>query len=274
VHAPRLVASDIDGTLLDQHDRLTDRTRGVIAKVVAAGVPFVLVTGRPPRWVTPITDLLGPWPEPTVCANGAIVYDVASRQVLHSRLLAPDTLSWAARAIRAAVPGSRLAVERVWLPGDGDRQALERPFLAEPGYLHPWPGADAVEAPLAVIVGRPATKLLVRMAEASSEELAAEVGEVIGEQLSMTWSASAGLLELGPPGVTKAGGLALVAARHGVTASEVVAFGDMPNDLAMIDWAGHGVAMGNGHPALRAIADEVAPPNSADGVAAVLERWF
>jgi len=77
-----------------------------------------------------------------------------------------------------------------------------------------------------------------------------------------------------PAGVTKATGLAEVAALYGVTAERTVAFGDMPNDLAMLRWAGHGVAMGNAHPEVAAAADEITAAHGDEGVALVLERWF
>jgi hydroxymethylpyrimidine pyrophosphatase-like HAD family hydrolase len=74
--------------------------------------------------------------------------------------------------------------------------------------------------------------------------------------------------------VTKASGLADVAQRYEVAPADVIAFGDMPNDLEMLRWAGHGVAMGNAHPALLEVADEVTASNSDDGLALILERWF
>jgi hydroxymethylpyrimidine pyrophosphatase-like HAD family hydrolase len=97
---------------------------------------------------------------------------------------------------------------------------------------------------------------------------------VLGDAVGITFSTSNGLIELSAPGVTKGSGLADVAARLGVTAPDVIAFGDMPNDLPMLEWAGHGVAMANAHPSVLAAADEVTAPNSEDGVALVLERWF
>jgi hydroxymethylpyrimidine pyrophosphatase-like HAD family hydrolase len=97
---------------------------------------------------------------------------------------------------------------------------------------------------------------------------------VVGHLADLTFSHPRGLVEMSPRGVTKATGLAEVASRLSVSPDDVVAFGDMPNDLEMLRWAGHGVAMGNAHPALREIADEVTATNADDGLAVVLERWF
>ena len=116
--------------------------------------------------------------------------------------------------------------------------------------------------------------MLVRCPELSSDAMVAALAPVVGDAADLTFSHPRGLVEISPPGVTKATGLAEVAARLGVAAADVVAFGDMPNDLEMLRWVGHGVAMGNAHPALLEVADEVTASNAEDGLALVLERWF
>ncbi|HEU0129021.1 MAG TPA: HAD-IIB family hydrolase, partial [Pseudonocardiaceae bacterium] len=147
-------------------------------------------------------------------------------------------------------------------------------FLAEPGYTHPWPGGDSAAAPRDLLLGRPATKMLVRLTNASSDAMAAAVREILGTELDVTFSTGHGLIELSAPGVTKGSGLARLAAERGVSPAEVLAFGDMPNDLSMLEWAGCGVAMANAHPVVLGAADEVTAPNSEDGLALILERWF
>jgi hypothetical protein len=98
-----------------------------------------------------------------------------------------------------------------------------------------------------------------------------EVAVLLADLAEVTQS---GMVEISPLGVTKAWRLAQVAAAHGIDATEVVAFGDMPNDLAMLRWAGRGYAMANAHPSVLDAADWDAPANGQDGVATVLERWF
>jgi len=264
---PRLVASDVDGTLLDPYARVTDRTRAVVHRVIEAGVPFVLVTGRPPRWVPPIVEQLG-HAGLAVCANGAVLYDAVTDRVRSAVTLDPLQLRDAAGAVATALPRAKLAVE---LPGTS---AAEELFLAEPNYTHPWPGGDSEAVPRDELLGRPAIKLLVRLAGASSDAMASALREVLGGALDVTFSTGHGLVEVSAPGVTKGSGLATVATELGVEAGEVVAFGDMPNDLAMLAWAGCGVAMANAHPAVLDTCDEVTAPNGEDGLALVLERWF
>ena len=148
--------------------------------------------------------------------------------------------------------------------GSGDRDGLVDG--AEDG--------GGIGADRSALLSRPAVKLLIRDPRLSSDAMVAALTPVIGDQADLTFSYSRGLVEVSPPGVTKATGLAEVAQRHGVAAADVVAFGDMPNDLEMLRWAGHGVAMGNAHPALREVADEVTAANGEAGLALVLERWF
>ncbi len=271
---PRLVATDVDGTLLDPTDQVSQRTRAAVHRVVAAGVPFVLVTGRPPRWIPPIVEQLG-HAGPAVCANGAVLYNAATDQVSYTVTLDPMQLRDAAEVIATALPGAKLAVE---LPAASAAINGADQFLAEPGYTHPWPGGDSADAPRDVLLGRPAIKLLVRQPNASSDLMAAAVRELLGAasgaRLDVTYSTGYGLIELSAPGVTKGTGLARLARQLGVAPADVLALGDMPNDLSMLRWAGHGVAMANAHPAVLEAADEITAGNSEDGLAKVLERWF
>ncbi|MDF3051549.1 MAG: HAD-superfamily hydrolase, subfamily, partial [Pseudonocardia sp.] len=124
------------------------------------------------------------------------------------------------------------------------------------------------------LLGQPAVKMLARAPGLSSDAMVAALAPVVGDRADLTFSHPRGLIEMSPPGVTKATGLEEVARRLGVGAADVVAFGDMPNDLEMLRWAGHGVAMGNAHPALLDVADEITATNGDDGLAVILERWF
>jgi HAD superfamily hydrolase (TIGR01484 family) len=268
VEPPRLVASDVDGTLLDPDERVSPRAATVIDRLVADGVGFVLVTGRPPRWIPPVAAQLGVV-RLAVCANGSVLYDAVEDRVLWARTLAPDTLAELAAAAAETLPGCGLAVERV-----GTDAADGAPFVAEPGYLHAWDDGDNAISHRSELLSRPAVKLLVRDARLSSDAMVAALTPVLGGAADLTFSHPRGLVEISPPSVTKATGLAEVAQQHGVTAGDIVAFGDMPNDLEMLRWAGHGVAMGNAHPALLEVADEVTAGNDEDGLALVLERWF
>jgi Cof subfamily protein (haloacid dehalogenase superfamily) len=266
------VASDLDGTLLTPLGQVSPRTADVVRRVVAADVPFVLATGRPPRWVpdaAAATGLTGY----AVCSNGAVLYDLGADRVVSAEVMSPVQLADLASVLDEVLPGCSMASERV---AETARGSAEADFVADEFYNHPWaegsqplPGNER-----AFVLGRPSVKLLVRHRHMTSEEMAAAVGPLVEGRVAMTYSTNEGLLEFAPPGVTKATGLAAVAERLGVPAPGVLAFGDMPNDVTMLRWAGHGVAMANAHPAALAAADEVTAANSEDGVALVLERWF
>ncbi|MEJ2870364.1 HAD family hydrolase [Actinomycetospora sp. OC33-EN08] len=261
--APRLVASDVDGTLLGADGEPGPRLVGVLERMTGAGVPLVIATGRPPRWIAPVCDAIGVHGL-CVAANGAVLWDAGSGRVVEAAELDTDALAEVIDRLRTALPGAGLAVERVDAPE----------FCCEPAYEHAWPQSDHVEIAAAELAARPAVKVLARRRGLESDAMAAAVRDGLGDLVDVTFSASNGLVECSVPGVTKARGLALAAAHHGVDAADVVAFGDMPNDLEMLRWAGHGVAMGNAHPEVLAAADEIAGHHDDDGVAAVLERWF
>jgi Cof subfamily protein (haloacid dehalogenase superfamily) len=267
---PALIASDVDGTLLGVDHAVSPRTAAVIGRAVAHGVPFVLVTGRPPRWIPPVATQLGVV-RYAVCANGAVLYDVESDRVLSARTLSAEDLDGLAAAVARALPGATLGVERVGESAFADHAAQ---FVAEPDYEHAWPGTDPPTEERTALLGRPAVKLLVRSTTSSSEAMVAALAPLVGDRVDLTFSHPGGLVEVAPAGVSKATGLAEVARRAGVAAPGVVAFGDMPNDLAMLRWAGHGVAMGNAHVDVLSAADEITATNAEDGVALVLERWF
>lgn len=261
---PRLVATDLDGTLLRSDRTLSARTARVLDRVCAAGVDVVLVTGRPIRWLRHVYDQLAA-PLPAICANGAVVYDPITDTVLRAEPLLPDLLAEVVRRLRAEVPGVSFAVE----VADG------REFRHEPGYELRWdvddPAVRAIEDP-AELFAAPAVKLLVRAGRQDPDAFAGLVAGALAGLAEATHSSYSGLVEVSAAGVTKAAGLAWYCARRRLTAADVVAFGDMPNDVPMLTWAGRAVAVANAHPAVREIADEVADGNDADGVAAYLER--
>ncbi|HEX3591009.1 MAG TPA: HAD family hydrolase [Pseudonocardiaceae bacterium] len=270
MQTPKLVASDVDGTLLDPAEAVTPRTAAAIARTLAVGTPFVLVSGRPPRWIPRVAEAAGVSGY-AIGANGAVLYDITADRVLARHTLAPDTLVELAHALYAALPDCRVATERV---GDTALGLAGREFATEAGYRHPWPGDTIFTSSRAEVLGHPAVKLLVRHTGMTSDELAEATVAIVGDVVDVTYSSSIGMVELSPAGITKGSGLAEVADLLGVPAQDVVAFGDMPNDVPMLRWAGHGVAMANAHPGVLAVADEVTAANSEDGVAQVLERWF
>ncbi|WP_448852607.1 HAD family hydrolase [Corynebacterium sp. 335C] len=272
--APLLVASDIDGTLLDSRDRVRPRLRSAIGRMIRAGTPLVLATGRPARWMTPVLRQLPVRPM-CVCANGAVTWDSYRDVVTSFRGLDPEAQARAVELAREALAGRGgvgVAAER---PGRTSVDPPEELFVVARDYDHAWDpmGHDLVDE--AEVISAPATKLLLRNSAMTSAEMLELVAPAIPPDLAhVTYSVPEGLLELSAPGVTKRRGLEEMAELVGADASRVVCFGDMPNDIEMLRWAGLGVAMGNARPEVKEAADEVTAANDDDGVARVLERWF
>ncbi len=267
---PALIACDVDGTLLDDEETVSDRTRDAVRAAVNGGAHFILATGRPPRWVRPVVDALGFAPT-AVCANGAVIYDPATDRVVSARTLPVDVLAALADIATRVIPGAGLAVERI---GQRAHDTATPQFVSSPGYEHAWLNPDNTEVSIEDLLSAPAIKLLIRKAGASSADMVAALVKYGGIEGDLTYSTDNGLVEIVPSGISKATGVEEVARPLGIGDAGVLAFGDMPNDVPMLRWAGCGVAMGNAHPAALAVADEVTASNTEDGVALVLERCW
>jgi hydroxymethylpyrimidine pyrophosphatase-like HAD family hydrolase len=256
----RLVASDLDGTLLRPDETVSERTRRAVAAARDAGITVVLVSGRPPRSIGPLAERVGVGGI-AICANGAVVWDLDSGTMVDSSPLAAEVATRLVHALRQAIPGALFAVE------------LEGGFGREPGWsdgLRPV-RPDVLEADALELITGPVTKLLVRHPELDFAEVAERARQAVGDDAVVTW-AGLRVVEISAAGVTKAFALERLCRRLGIDAAEVVAVGDMPNDLAMLAWAGTGVAVANAAPEVLEAADEVTAANTDDGVALLLER--
>jgi Cof subfamily protein (haloacid dehalogenase superfamily) len=258
VSRPRLVATDLDGTIVRSDDTISARAVDALRAVTDAGSEVVFVTGRPPRWMPRIAAATG-HRGLAICANGALVYDMAAERVVETRLLEAELLADLMRALGDALPGLRFAVES------------ETDLLHEPHYPLLWdgdaPGVRRAEQ-LSDLSQASAAKLLVRHSDADADTLLARTREVVGNLAELTHSSLTAL------GVTKATTLAALCAERGLTAEDVLAFGDMPNDLAMLSWAGTAYAMGNAHADVLAAVELHTASVEDDGVAQVLEGLF
>jgi Cof subfamily protein (haloacid dehalogenase superfamily) len=265
VNPPRLIATDLDGTLVRPDDTISERTVSALARAAAAGTRVVLVTGRPARWLPRVYTALAA-SYPAICGNGAAIYDPVTETVRDARPLAVHVLQDVCTRLRAHIPGIRFAVEV-----DGGRAMLH-----EQGYELRWDlGDPAVRMVTGVeLTTVSAIKLLARAPDRDADRLSARIRSLVDRSVEVTHSSSTGLVEMSAAGITKASGLAAFADAHGVDARDAVAFGDMPNDVPMLRWAGHGVAVANAHPEALAVADDVTLSNVDDGVAVYLERWY
>jgi hydroxymethylpyrimidine pyrophosphatase-like HAD family hydrolase len=255
---PRLVATDLDGTLLRTDGTVSDGTVAVLRAVEREGVRLVVVTARPPRWMHDLLDVIGEHGL-AIYANGAFVYDVVGRRVVSEHTLTRDVVTEIAADLRQALPGIAFAVEH--------REGIGR----EPNYveLHPVPPGSPI-AVLEQLIDPPPGKLLARHEELDPEAFVAAVTRVVGDRAVVVYSGLGGLAEIRALGVTKAAALADWCLEHGVDASDVWAFGDMPNDVPMLSWAGRSYAVANAHPDVAAVATDRCASNDDDGVARVL----
>jgi hydroxymethylpyrimidine pyrophosphatase-like HAD family hydrolase len=257
---PRLIASDLDGTLLDPDGRVSPRTRAALERARGLGIEVVLVTGRPPRWVRDIPEEAGAHAV-VVCANGALLYDVDAHEVIDHAPLDSALAIELIDELRREAPDCRFACEMTFR------------FGRDPDYpTRIVPPPDAVIGDVRDLVAvDPPTKLIVRDDLIAHEDLVAAVRTIVGERAEVTHSGY-GIVEISAPGVDKGRGLRVACARHSIDPATTLAFGDMPNDLPLLASSGHGVAVANAHPDVLAAADEVTASNADDGVAVVIER--
>ncbi|WP_406007983.1 Cof-type HAD-IIB family hydrolase [Streptomyces sp. NBC_00637] len=257
----RLIATDLDGTLLRSDDTISRRTREALAAATAAGAAHIVVTGRGVRWTRHILDDLG-YDGLAVCGQGAQVYDAGEHRLLTSVTLDRQLAAVALAKIEAEVGPLYLAASRGGLDGD----VLVGPGYALTGALPSKPFTDVSD-----LWSEPLGKLYIQHPELSDDALAAAARRAAGGFVTVAL-AGAGIVELLPLGLSKATGLSLAARRLGLKAADTIAFGDMPNDIPMFAWASRGVAMANAHEELKAVADEVTTSNDDDGIAVALEN--
>ena len=267
----RMLASDLDGTLLRSDNTVSQATRDALAAAESAGLLVAFVTGRPPRWLHEVAQATG-HRSVAVSANGALTYDLHTETVLTQHELQPELLAQVTSVLRAKIPQIRFAME----------YGLE--FAFEHEYSHDWqisPNTDRagrvlpqpVASELPALLDKPAVKLLAKGHGMPPDEFMDLVEALVGDQVTVTRSGSSPLVEISATGITKAFGLAALADSHGIGRHEVAAVGDMPNDVPMLEWAGQSYAVANAHPsALAAAGTVLAETNDEDAVAKLITR--
>jgi Cof subfamily protein (haloacid dehalogenase superfamily) len=269
---PRLIATDLDGTLLRDDKSVSPRTVAALAAAEEAGVEVFFVTGRPARWMDVVSDHVHGHGL-AICGNGAAVVDLHGGPGAHKfvkvRELARANALDTVRLLRETAPGTVYAVEQTY----GFYQEPDYPKLHMeiPDDLAP---AERLLAPDAPGTDEPVLKILAYHPTLDPDAFLTLARLAIGERANVTRSSPSALLEISGPGVSKASTLALCCAERGISHEEVVAFGDMPNDVEMLTWAGQSYAMGNAHPDVIAAASGRTVANNEDGVAVVIERML
>jgi hydroxymethylpyrimidine pyrophosphatase-like HAD family hydrolase len=259
--APRLVALDLDGTAVE-NDGTVARPDVVeaVAAARAAGAHVLVATGRAVCSTIGVAESLGLDDVRLVCSNGAVVYDLGRRRVVHTESFDPGP---PARALAQRLPGAEFAVE-VGIEG----------FRTTSGFLRDFPAVYLDPAPMEELVAAPTVRLVVRWPPGADLAEIRRAGEdAIGADYGW-WTGHSAWIDVTRRGVSKASGVARVARSLGVAAAHVLAVGDGFNDVELLEWAGHGVAMGHAPRGLRDRADEVTGTLAEGGAAAAVSRWF
>jgi Cof subfamily protein (haloacid dehalogenase superfamily) len=259
--AIRLIATDLDGTLLRGDGSISGRTRRALGWAREAGLAVVFVTARPPRDVHAIAEDLG-ITGMAVCSNGAILYDVATNRVIRREDFPSDLARQLVADLRQLDPAVRFATEH------GHKVGYEPDFprFFDDFVHHHEPRVDHAHR----LCEEDLIKLLVHHPAHEADALAALIGDSTGPRAVVTRS-GAEFVEIGLAGVSKASGLLHLAEDLGLGTHEIIAFGDMPNDLPMLKLAGRGVAVANAHPEVLAEVRETTHSNEDDGVAVMIE---
>ncbi|MEV0153495.1 HAD hydrolase family protein [Micromonospora sp. NPDC050686] len=263
---PKLIATDLDGTLVRSDETVSAYTHGVLDRVRAAGIPVVGATGRGPRLKELTRNDIRAADFLVMAGGGCVVdqSDPAGPVLLRDERLRGEVLAGLLADLEAEVGPLTVMVE-----GSDEHDA---PLW---GDYHPsWPYPDRFEErSRADCLSCDVIKAFVRTADHHVDELLATARGIVPAEVATLTQAGLGFVEICPPGVDKATGLSVVAARLGVDPADVLVFGDMPNDLPMFGWAGWArVAVANAHPDVRAVADEITLRNDDDGVAVYLDR--
>jgi Cof subfamily protein (haloacid dehalogenase superfamily) len=270
---PKLVATDLDGTLLNSDGEVSPRTRAALEATWGAGIPVVGVTGRGPRLLDSVRVALD-GRGIAVLAQGGFVVDLERDEVLRTVGLPREQAAAVIARIEDVAGDLIVAVE------DAAEQAeaqggVPGPLRVQHGFNWPYPEPAHLLPRHEVLPPGPVLKVFLRSSTLGQDELLARAKRVVDPVDAEVTHAGLGFIEVLPPGITKASGLAVALERYGVGFGDVLVFGDMPNDLPMIravaDAGGRAVAVANAHPAVRAATTNVAGGHDADGVARYLE---
>lgn len=264
----RLIASDLDGTLLQSSGLVSDENQQAIKRALGEGIDLIFVTGRPSRWMDNIAQLTG-HRGLALCANGAVLYDLVAEEIVSAEFLPGDVGVLAAQRLRTIDPGISFAVELARKNDD---------FLIDHNYRPRWEPKvpprkvtveEMFETDLVVkLLARPSSN-----ATFDADTFLAEADAALDGLVDVTHSDNFDvLIEMSLLGVNKGSGLAKVAKQRGFNSENVAAMGDMPNDIPMIKWAGLGAAVANAHHRVKEVADLHLPTNDDHAFAHLVDH--
>ena len=266
---PKLVATDLDGTLLNAAGEVSPRTRAALEACWDAGIPVVGVTGRGPRLLDSVRAALDARGI-AVLAQGGFVVDLERDEVLRTVGLPRDQAQAVIEGIEGVAGDLIVAVEEA-----AEQAEVHGPLRVQHGFDWPYPEPAYLLPRHEVLPAGAVLKVFLRSSTLGQDELLARARSVVDPAAAEVTHAGLGFIEVLPPGITKATGLAIALERYGVDFGDVLVFGDMPNDLPMIaavaEAGGRTVAVANAHPEVRAATTALTSGHDVDGVARYLE---
>jgi len=262
---PKLIAIDLDGTLLSHDNRVSDRAKAAIWELESLGTKVVIATGRPLRSAKAILEDVR-LTELAILFNGAGIYSLDQQKFLHSFSLTEQTIQDVLQHICKDFPEVLTGYESETSWGvDPIRYEEIKDYLKTQNYAAPKVGDIAK-----LTKNQSVMKLHFRHSTIDAISLSKSLENL---PVYMTWHENI-LLEVMAENVNKKAAVAKIATDLGIAQSETAAFGDAHNDMQMLSWVGYSVAMDNGDPEVKAMADFVTSSNLDDGVAEVLESWL
>ncbi|ASN50691.1 MULTISPECIES: HAD family hydrolase [unclassified Sinomonas] len=256
----KLIALDVDGTLVDHYGHMSPAIREVGGAVVGAGHEVVVATGRSLGATLPIVELLGVDRGYAVCSNGGVTVQIhaganGGYTVIDRRSFDPAPVL---KALRRRLPNAKYALEDI-----------EGNFLSTERFQDASFGVEARGVSFRELLEAEAVRLVVFSTDSTAEEFGEAVESIglHGVTYSVGWTA---WLDIAAHGVTKASGLEHVRQLVGIGREHTVAIGDGRNDIEMLQWAGRGVAMGQAPDEVKVAANEVTSTVEEDGAAVIL----
>ncbi len=270
---PKMIATDIDGTMLRSDGTLSERVRTALHEASEAGIHVVPATGRPEMVATDVIAALGSWQTSLdqywVFANGAMTRNLTADELIRGYWMSPVVAQGLIVEMRAAFPGARFAIE------------LEQGMAYEAGFELIVPNTPPIDPIDDILdgfsrtdeVGSRVQKVLVFDRDRSIDELYRAVSETLGDHGVPSYSGLP-FIEVAASLVTKALALDALCGDLGIDPSEVAAFGDNHNDVAMLAWAGQGYAMANATDDAKDAAGTIIRNNNEDGLARKIEQFL
>jgi Cof subfamily protein (haloacid dehalogenase superfamily) len=262
--AIKLVAIDLDGTLLDRSKKVSERAAAALKCLPNTGVKVVIASARPPRSVRAIYHELGldTW---QINYNGALIWDEPNQQAIFHRPMHPKLVQLMIERCRDMFEEVLVSVEILdkWYT---DRD--EHTYTTETGRLF----KPDVICQIPQICCQPITKLMFLGDPRIVSRLESLLLEEFGGKVTILHTDN-DLLQIMDNRVSKAVALKKIASHYGIKASEVMAIGDAPNDVGMLQYAGVSIAMENAHDVVKEVADWIAPSNDEHGVHVALRRY-